>query len=608
MFRILLIFLNRGKFVFSILGIIILICTFFLFHLKKNLVLDFNLAIGKVSYIENTAERKPNTKQVWYELLKNDLVMKNDTIKTDENSTIQIELNNQNKFTFFENTMVILDLKDEETEIQFKKGKAKIFANKKTKLKLKENLNIEIPRGHAEFGMKNDSFFILNQKESTKIILNSEEKLIPPNQFVEIEDDKITTKTIYDKIISPNDDIIRYTDSEDSVIDWEFEKILDDKVIILMSKDSNFNSIFFKDLILKDEYKKKLPLGIYYWKLVSTSKEKDFFYPTKKISILKINPVQFLKPNLSKELSYFSYPKDVFFQWKPLELFNEYELQFSDKEDFSNLKMSFKTSQTILKVPILEEGKIYFRLKAKSNREEVLEFISKIFFIQFLKKEKVPEVSVFIPLENGKVSVAKNSNDKIYFYWEKDYDFKEYNFQLSYNEDFKNIALEQKINDSSISISGINENQTYYWRVRGIVNNEVKSNYSNIRKLQVVMNDPTIINILFPYSGKILELNEKNKILFRWKTVDKTDRFFFELASDNDFKNKILTKELSNTELELKDLKEGTYFWKVTSPSNSLRREATSEKVSFQILYSNSADEILVPDIGNEQKTYFIDK
>lgn len=608
MFRILFIFLNRGKFVFSILGIIILICIYSLFHLKKDLVLDSNLAIGKVSFLENNSERKPSTKQIWYELLKNDPVMKNDSIKTDENSTIQIELNNQNKFTLYENTMVILDIKDEETEIQFKKGKAKIFVNKKTKLKLKENLNIEIDKGHSEFGINHNSFFVFNKKESTKIILNGEEKLIPPNQFIEIQDDKITTKTIYEKILTPTEDILKYTDSESSEITWEFENIISDQINILISKDSNFKSILSKDLISKNEFKKKLAIGIYYWKIVSSSKEKDFFYPTKKISILKINPIQFLKPNLTKDISYFSYPKEVYFHWKPMEIFNDYILEFSEKEDFSNLKMSFKTSQNILKVPITEQGKIYFRLKAKSNREEVTEFISKIFTVQFTKNEKIPEVSILIPLEKGKVSIAKNTNDKIYFYWEKDSDFKEYNFQLSNNEDFKKIAIEQKITDSSISISGINENQTYYWRVRGITNNNINSDYSKIKKLEVVMNDPTIINILLPISGKILEVSEKNKILFRWKTIDKSDRFLFELASDFNFNQKILTKELSETELELKDLKEGTYFWKVSSPANSYRKEAKSEKASFQVLPSNSEDEILAPDIGNEQKTYFIDK
>lgn len=169
---------------------------------------------------------------------------------------------------------------------------------------------------------------------------------------------------------------------------------------------------------------------------------------------------------------------------------------------------------------------------------------------------------------NYPVNKTKNLPLTNIFKWNKAYNAKDHNLQISFDTLFINLISEfNNISDTSLFVTLNSYNSNYYWR---ILTNSNNGNTYNSKVYGFSTFDTEYVALpILPKNGAIINPFD---ITFTWNKVTYGVRYNFELARDVMFTDILITKsDIVNTFIHIDSLEYGRdYFWRIRTLNSFL--------------------------------------
>lgn len=286
--------------------------------------------------------------------------------------------------------------------------------------------------------------------------------------------------------------------------------------------------------------------------------------------------------NLSESLQWQNNEHRVYSHIFPLNL----KLQWMGNADV--LEINYKDNKTVKSDinhstsldHLAEPGTYQFRLFGEGQSA------SKELIVEVLK---APEIKYFSPLPRERFHIQSNIN----FAWSPLANVREYAFEISTDENYKNVHISKKTISNYLNLF-INENLNLFWRIKAIDNDGFiipplynyplftsdepfappegiefnvrtpASEKQNIKKSK----KPTLINhiwnLVLPQA--YAETSPSREVLFQWKEIEGADFYIIEISSQANFLNpEINTKVQKNRFIWHEDFKHERYYMRIAA-------------------------------------------
>jgi len=161
---------------------------------------------------------------------------------------------------------------------------------------------------------------------------------------------------------------------------------------------------------------------------------------------------------------------------------------------------------------------------------------------------------------------------------------KQYNVKVSTHKNFKSIIFDQSTTNTSITLPDL-PNNAYFLRVTGF----------DAIGLEGIPAYKKITFNLFPIAPKLINTsnlsNDNNVPILKWeKSLESAERYFIEIAKDEDFTQLEISKAINENQFIIPEsLLYGGHFWRVSSIYNKEKGPASTP------LYFNYKTEIAAP-------------
>lgn len=246
------------------------------------------------------------------------------------------------------------------------------------------------------------------------------------------------------------------------------------------------------------------------------------------------------------------------FTWNPVDGALKYYLQLSDDEYFNNILYEDNTiTEVNYELGSLENGKKYYwRVRGINNYgngewSEIREFTTIV-----AAPEKVELVYPSNRLDKTPISVDLK--------WTKSLLAEKYWIQISTDDGFSKIVLnDTTITDTVKNIDNLENNTTYYWRIKA-KNIGGTSLWSSVWMFTTIVPIPGAPVLAVPVNNaKEIDIDFQ----LRWRGSQYSNAYNLYLAMDKEFLNiTLFDSTLTDTLKEVKGMKEGIkYYWKVNS-------------------------------------------
>ncbi|HNI91673.1 MAG TPA: hypothetical protein PKX55_26235, partial [Leptospiraceae bacterium] len=215
------------------------------------------------------------------------------------------------------------------------------------------------------------------------------------------------------------------------------------------------------------------------------------------------------------------------------------------------------------------------------------------------------------PISNTGFGLDFIQRSRITFNWHDNKEFTNYELEISKSSDFSSVFVRQNSKENFVSPEIKEQIGEFFWRVRGILPDGRKSEYSKVNTFRVT--EPAKLKLLFPESLSELDMNSDKSILFRWQRPEALGKFILEVSQSPDFSKNILTPEESIVTGFSKKVilaSEGKYYWRVRLLTRDNKEISKSEDSSFTILGAPTPKPITPSegtniDLSNQQSVDF---
>lgn len=197
------------------------------------------------------------------------------------------------------------------------------------------------------------------------------------------------------------------------------------------------------------------------------------------------------------------------------------------------------------------------------EEEKVLAVNQNAVVLKDAKVAQVRDVKLrLLSPEPNKYIVTGEEAPAVNFTWEPTGDEAGVFFELSRDRGFASIIKRARVKGESIS-ERVPAGE-YYWRIASEDKASGKTDYSDSRKISIVSDRP--VSLLSPDDmAKYSFVSSSPIIRFRWSKNELASGYVLEVARDANFKDIVVTSSAAISEQALDSLREGTYFWRVSS-------------------------------------------
>ena len=253
-------------------------------------------------------------------------------------------------------------------------------------------------------------------------------------------------------------------------------------------------------------------------------------------------------------------------RWSMMSDSIEYEVIFSDDRNFQSIFNSYKTQSNQQRLKMLKVGEHFFKVRAKKWNGKWGPYSE----VGQLQVEGLPPSisSNQVISGKGRYFGDKGGEKPVKISWDDSFDSSLYEVLYSSNPNFsKPKSYIVKKDETELVLPRTGE---FYAKVRLLDNESRKpaSIYSKPMKMTYqVVNPLQSPNVISPQNDlSILAYAKENQIIFYWSSVVGVKRYKFEIATDENFNNIILTKIVKKPRFILKKkLDDNTYYWRVRS-------------------------------------------
>lgn len=579
----------------------ILFVTLFFFDLNKKIDIGNRKIIGTVEFKKNTVQRKLDDHIVWESLDTNSPITNKDTIRSESLSDAIIRLNDGTEINLDENSMFFLDITGEDPTISFDQGSIQIKKKDGSAGDLKiqsNNKTIEIKDGELNIQKgENGNFNVQVEKGNALITSGGKQTNVASGKQADLTGNNLAISNIPFDLISPPNNSIIQSNSDTKTVDFKWKaNVQYSKLKFEISKNPNFNSIFKSSEYPKSSFTESLPLGSYYWRLVS-DKGKSIPY---RFHVFKEEELSLKFPENQTELTYVEKLPLVNFQWNRDQFTKEYILEISESPNFDSLLARQITRSNSFSMDNLNVGKIYWRVKAIPYSTDLPERTSSSRYFTIKKGSNFTEPKIERPInERFLVSAFKEQGILI---WSSSSELVKYEVSISKENSFKNILM-KKVSLRNFIQPKLNLTKgEYYWRVKGFSASGKESKYSSNGKFTLVDNASDLVDkkeessseledstlkkneisqklLKYPVDT-VVDLSGEKSLSFSWNKDSSGFVYILSIYQDENGKKKpihqIKTKESNYKLKDLTILDEGKFSWEVTvlSGTKQIRKES----------------------------------
>ncbi len=224
---------------------------------------------------------------------------------------------------------------------------------------------------------------------------------------------------------------------------------------------------------------------------------------------------------------------------------SDVKLSQSDKED---LNLTVAKGSAVIKT---------------GEEEKVLAVNQNAVVLKDAKVAQIREVKLRLILpEPNKYIVTAEDAHAVVFSWEPMGDESGVFFELAKDRSFAAVMKRMRIKGESVS-ERVPAGE-YYWRIASEDSVTGKTDYSDSRKISIVSDRPVLL--LAPDDAtKFTFVSAPPLIRLRWSKNELASGYVLEIARDANFKDIVISGPTMLTEQSLDTLREGTYFWRVSS-------------------------------------------
>lgn len=318
------------------------------------------IALGKINPIKNQTRRRHAEGFTWFDVHQTKPVYNGDFIYTGADANAEITLDDGSTIRLEPSTLIVLNFKDKlNLDLQF--GSFSGDLKNKSEIKIGgETLNTDA----SNFSIaKNTQGLDIDIKTGA---LNSGVKKLGVGSSSLNQGKVFNLEKSIDLLYPKNTNWVWLKPNQKLEMSWSGPENID--YVVELSTTSNFEKV----ILSETSQKQKIDISFSYfqteifWRVIGLSKDQKKYLSPVQSFVAHIDlPPEPLKPlnnqNLLGDITDPKNPKGIDFSWKDLsELWNEFELQISDKKDFSEISSEFKNIKDTNFTAVVEKTGEYF--------------------------------------------------------------------------------------------------------------------------------------------------------------------------------------------------------------------------------------------------------
>tara|TARA_R110000868_G_scaffold306734_4_gene568153 strand:- start:19369 stop:24273 length:4905 start_codon:yes stop_codon:yes gene_type:complete len=294
---------------------------------------------------------------------------------------------------------------------------------------------------------------------------------------------------------------------------------------------------------------------IYFWRVKSVSPQFESDWSTV-FSFSTMYDTPEVPSNLLPYTNTQHVKDTVTFSWDASRLAAFYQVQIGKDINFETVELDTSgiTETSFINNGLLQRATDYFWRVRAINSSDTSAWSSK----------KTFSTLPVLPIAPSLISPADSLIDlqtSLVFKWRSGQDSAKYRFQLSRDPSFIQRLDSMGVADTSFSITSLDFNQTYYWRVKAHTLGG-DSEWSKTRLFKTTVNLPGAPPVIQPLSNDVINPSE-NK--FVWAKTDRASTYQVQISDTDIFEN-ILFDSVGITSQKLENIAlsgNTEYFWRV---------------------------------------------
>ncbi|TAL35339.1 MAG: hypothetical protein EPN93_10635 [Spirochaetes bacterium] len=548
--------------------------------------------VGTITFKQRVAQRKYSTRVVWEEVQQASPVYNYDTIRTADLSEAVVKLRDGTEIMLAENSMIMIAIAKESVSVDFNQGSIKASRGEGlSKLNIKSaDSNLTLSDGDVNLfkGQGKELNVVLN-KGSALLAAGGKESTIGENQRVVATDEGVQVYNLSIRLVAPAPQkyLFSAADFQNVVFTWEAVPQGFD-VFLETSRDAAFAVPLVSQPAFGNAAALTLQTGSFYWRVraVNRANRKMEYSETRRLSLIKNEPLFVIMPQDGARLSYVSVPPLVSFKWTRGENDSGYTLVMGNDPALSAPLKTMKLDEPGIAVDKLAAGAWYWRVTRKINvGGEGYADDSPVRSFVIERSEKMPAVELIYPPDGMTMNKIALDQEPVTFTWRKSGEIPEYMVTVAEDREFSDVVFTAASKANFLKMPRALGKGAYFWRVAGVSGVDSVTAPSQPRSLQV--SDSNVIELVSPAAGQRIPPRENENIAsasFIWKKTDVRGRFALEIARDDDFTAKYREASVDGFAAVFADLEPGDYYWRVKLIDEAGRELMKSAAPPFKVL------------------------
>lgn len=521
--------------------------------------------IGTITFKKKTAERKYNDQMIWEDIGKESPVFNNDTIRTADGSSAVVNLKDGTKIDLDQNTLVMLSLTSAGADIDLAGGS--IFANAAETAKGALNIRagdtkVSVTGGALNLTKTAEKTLDVSVASGSATVAGAAGPVsVGANQVVQVSAGKAEVKKIAVMLDSPAPNAYHLAlgaASADIPFSWKGEG----KGMLEIAADRAFT----RNVVKRtggSGLTERVAKGDYYWRVTEAGGTSEI----RKFSVIDDAAVTPLSPAEGDTLSFRSSASRVSFSWSASRYASSYRVEISKDALFTSLAATLVSLSTNAAADSLAEGNYFWRVVP------VYDFMNphlnpKMVTFKVTRKSELSVPEPVYPDEGARVSIVAAAGGGLSFGWGRLDECDSYMIEIAKDRSFKEIIASESTPANFLTKIMPAAEAEYYWRITGHAPDGVVSRPSEPRRFFVKKAQPPV-QLAADQEGT-------GVFMFKWKDHDALGRYRVEISKGKEFGAVFKSAESAVPSVQMAELPEGEYSWRV----NSLDLRGTAAAVS----------------------------
>lgn len=197
--------------------------------------------------------------------------------------------------------------------------------------------------------------------------------------------------------------------------------------------------------------------------------------------------------------------------------------------------------------------------------------------------------------DNNSFVVTDSASAPVKFKWafsEKSMD--EANLQIAYDREFEKIKQTKRIAGLAEASEQLGPG-IYYWRLSALNRASGKTEFSELRKLNIIYSAPA--KPLAPLQGEsVSSFLSNSSVAFSWSENEMASGYTLEVSDTRDFSNILQTVDTPMRRIALENIEPGVYFWRVKSKINAGGKEIVMQGNPTRFIVENKVAAVSKPE------------